>query len=439
MRVASRDKSFFDELTRHAKDQLGRQQQVSTFSVLAAAAATAGDLKTASNYVLEAAAADPTQNSTLGSIYTVAAKDRSAADDLVVAYIDRLKGLQLSGAALSRVYFFLGEAILPDPYRAKMLGPDIPPAEPDAIRAYIAYVIESGTELLQREPGSATSLQWGLLWAWQGVQRYAPDLTTAYLQLEASARAMGARFPIPSTIPPPASPYSYVEARDQALGSRSASDIIRAVSAATLADEFKEARRLLDLLPPGTQRDEQTEEVNYREAMSDIRSGEIYAAEHLARKLAKPHHLVAAYSGLVKAGVKKDDQYYATSLSSEAIKRLKQTADKQDLPWMIGTFATTLAPVDEILALGLFEDLVDAANHAGLDTSVGYPGFNVAVFTAMLPKYRDRMCDEANRLKDRLQRVAALAVVYRWDVEQIRKSGGRDKPSKGQVAKSPSK
>src|SRR5215831_80772 len=111
MRVASRDKSLFEQMTKYAREQLGREQEVSTASGFAGAAAMAGDLNTASKYVLQAADADPTQNSTLWSIYNIAVKDRGAADALIIGYINRVKGLELSGTALSRVYSFLGQAI----------------------------------------------------------------------------------------------------------------------------------------------------------------------------------------------------------------------------------------------------------------------------------------------------------------------------------------
>jgi hypothetical protein len=437
MRLASRDKAFFDKMSRYAKEQLGRSQQVSTSAALADAASVAGDFKTASKYVLTAADADPTQISTLGSISTIAAKDRDAADELVAVYIDRLRGLRLSGTALSRVYGFLGEAILPDPYRLTMLGVQIPPAGADTVRLYVSYVIESGNDLLKRSPSSVANLYLGLKWAWQGVQEYAPDLATPYLQLEALARAAGATFVMPSTAPLLTNPHSLLETGSRTLDVHSSTDIIRAASTAVMAGEFKEARRLLDLLPVGTERDQQIEDLNYREGISDVKKGELYDAEQLARKLFRPYHILAVYSGLVKARVKKGEGDWATSLSGEAIKRLKQTAERQDLPWMIGTFASTIAPVDEMLALGLFEDLVDAANHAGLDTSVGYPGFNVSVFTVMLPHYHERMSEDASSLKDRLQRVAALAAVYRWDVENLKAAADHSERDKAAKAKTP--
>jgi len=78
---------------------------------------------------------------------------------------------------------------------------------------------------------------------------------------------------------------------------------------------------------------------------------------------------------------------------------------------------------------------VDSANHAGIDTSLGYPGFDVNVFTVMLPRYRERMRDDANSPKDRLQRVAALGVLYRWEGEQLRRAGDNGKPPKNDEAK----
>jgi hypothetical protein len=435
MRVASRDKPFFDQMTKYAKEQLGRAQQVATSAALALGPAMAGDVQTASKYVLDAADADPTQIFTLGSIHAIAIKDRAAADALTMAYIDRLRSLQLSGTALSRVYGFLGEAILPDPYYMKAAGVEIPPAGPEAIRAYISFVLESGTGLLQQSPDSVANLYLGLRWAWQAVQQYAPDLAAPYLQLESLARAAGGRFIMPSTTSPPASPEGYVEARGKALDSRSRSDIILAISAAMFAGEFKEARRLLDLLPAGDDRDQQAEELNYREAMSQIKSGEDYEAEQLARKLTTASHIWSVYAGLVKGSIKKQDHLWAGSLSREALKRLKQKADKSDVPRMIAQFATMIAPTDDVLALDLLGELVDSANHAGIDTSVGYPGFDVSVFTIMMPKYGYRMRDEANNLKDRLQRVAVLGALYHWEADQIRKAGDITKPPKSAEAK----
>lgn len=419
--IASRDKTFFEQMTNLAREELGRQQAVTTFSSLAAAAIAASDVKTASDYVLKVAEADPTQISTMGTILDIATRDRELADKLILAYIEELTSVALTRNNAMRVCWFLRELVFTDQGFRMMTGMQIPPTTDTAIKAYLNYVIESLTQLEQRDPGSGAYFRGELLWTWVPIQRYAPELAPAFLELERVSRISGRHETLPTRLPNETSADGYEGIRKKALDTKSPAELDAAIGYALGADDFQQARRLLDLLPDGDLHSRRAEDINRFEAISLVRRDELVEARRLAERLTKPISIKSIYTAIIGRCVAKKDNDCAYSLTYDLVKRLKRTASKDALPRMISELIKSIMPVNEGLALELFPEFVDLANHAEMDTSDGYVDFDVDVFALLALKNESRMRDVANALQDRSQRVAALATIYRCRADDLKK------------------
>src|SRR5882672_3752083 len=165
LEIASRDKAFREELAQFSERKLGKLETHQLYSDLAAKSLAAGDNETASDYVLKAIDADPTMLNVGATIFELAARDRKAADNLIVQYIERLRlfPVSQSNGSADRTYMFLRDLVTNNNrmYLA-LIGKNVSskdlqtqPPGPIVMRAYVSYVIESLGALEQREPGSA--------------------------------------------------------------------------------------------------------------------------------------------------------------------------------------------------------------------------------------------------------------------------------------------
>src|SRR6266404_925047 len=96
LQVAGRDKVFVAELVKSGTDQLGHYETHMEYASLASEALTQGDKDDAGSYILEAIDADPTQIGVLSAIQELATKDRTAADSIILQYLQRLSATSLS-------------------------------------------------------------------------------------------------------------------------------------------------------------------------------------------------------------------------------------------------------------------------------------------------------------------------------------------------------
>jgi hypothetical protein len=95
MDVARRDKPFADELVQALTEKLGPSEGHQTFASLAGEAINQGDIDAGSKYIRRAIDADPTLVNASTEIGRLAIKDRAAADQAIVEYIDRLRSVSL--------------------------------------------------------------------------------------------------------------------------------------------------------------------------------------------------------------------------------------------------------------------------------------------------------------------------------------------------------
>lgn len=115
LEIARRDKNFVDQLLRTGAERLGRQKENYMYADLASKSFVAGDNEVAGNYILRAMEAEPTIINAGFVILDIAARDRAAADKLILKYIELLKAIPLSQAngSASRIYLLLRNLVFP--------------------------------------------------------------------------------------------------------------------------------------------------------------------------------------------------------------------------------------------------------------------------------------------------------------------------------------
>ena len=421
--VARRDKAFADQLVKWAGEQLGKMQQQGMYSKLADWSLKSEDLEAASQYAWQAIEAEPTQLS--GNILNMALKDRDAADRLIIKYIDLLKTIQISRNSAIRIYLGLNFAVFPNSFTSITAeSRPVPPAGPQVVKAYLSYVIESLANLEQREPGSVIALRNHLLQLWPLVQEYAPDLISPFSQLAVMSRTQGQDVDLPTVSFEETRKAIYDQSLSKAHKTNTPEDIEKALRSAILYKDFDEARRLMTLLEDERLREKFAEDLNLNEAISLTRKGDMIGAQRLAQKLTLPQSILRVYPGIINLCASEKDMICALSLANEAVKRLKRFSERPELPRVYGELASSLAPIDQTMALELLDEMVRAANRVPIGTDNGYPGFNVNVFTVLASAHEERVGLAAKSLSDRLQRIASLAAIYEWKAEQLNRQEG---------------
>ena len=416
--IARQDKDFAERLTQKVGQELGPTEEVRMYGALVARAIQSGDTKAATTYARRAIETDPTQLVAGLSILEIASTDRELADKLIVDYINRLRSFPLSQDNAVRIYIGLRFAVSPN----SNLDPNqrqIAPAGPTATRAYLSYVIESLTTLESREPGSAASLRSYLLSIWPLMNQYAPDLIGQFLTVEKVSRGSDENAPFPTASQEERGRATYEERLKNAYKNRNQKDIAEAVNHALGRQDFSEARKLIDLFSDEKMKTQYLEELNTRESIALARDDEIAPAEGIARRLQTPKSILRAYPVIISKCVARKNSSCVTGLSYEAIKRLKWADDQSNLPRTFAELTKSVAPADAALAFEILDEMVKAANKSNVNTDNGNVGFDVEVFAVLASRDENRTRQTAGMLEDRLQRIVALAAIYRWKLSEI--------------------
>lgn len=435
--IARRDKSFADKLARLGAEQLGKYEKHFRYARLATDAIGEGDKDAAGRFILQSIKADPTQITAGFVILDLAAQDRPAADRLIIQYIERLRTFPLSLANQSalRTYYILRQLVFPSP-NGDRLHRQIPPASPVVIRAYVSYIVESIGQMEQREPGSAGRLRGFLLGVWLPLRQYAPELTGAFLELERISKRPGESASLPQVSSDEAFRIREEERVKKALDSGQPDELT--IHFAISQGDFDKARKMLDKLADGPQKTDHTETVNMREAISLATKGDILEAQRLAERLNKAASILQVYPVIIGKCVVNKDQSCATVSVYQAIKQLKSADTLSPMPpagipspvvatsreldpvlSSLSKLAKAVAPVNEILALEVLDEMVLAANRSQIDTGQGRTGFDVDVFSMLASKNELRARQAAETLKDPLRQIVALATIYQWKAEEL--------------------
>jgi hypothetical protein len=445
LEIASRDKAFREELAQLSERKLGKLETHQLYSDLAAKSVAASDNETASDYVLKAIDADPTMLNVGATIFEIAARDRKAADALILQYIGRLRLFPVSqsnGSAL-RTYMFLRDLVTNNNrmYLA-LVGKSVSskdlqtqPPSPIVMRAYVSYVIESLGALEQREPGSTMRFRGTLLSTWVPLNQYAPEFLGPFFQLEKLSRGPGEDASLPTAGDSESGGVDTYEQRvKKALESDRPDDVT--INIAIGRGDFDKARKMIDKLPDDSHKSQLIENVNAPEAVALAEKGELGLAIVLAERLNRAASILQVYPVLLKKCLSAENKWRATPLVYQAIKQLKkadtaalspppgmpETAKGPDpIPLSLSKLAKSVAVVDETLALAVLDETVIAVNKSSVDSSEGRIGFDLDVFNQLAPKNESRVHQAAEDLTDHFRQIVALAAIKQWKASELEK------------------
>lgn len=439
--VARRDPKLAQELVHLGEQTQDAYETHLKYSSLALQTLQNGDTQGAASYLNQAITADPTQATAPTSILRIAERDPKLADSLILQYIERLRSFPLSSANQSamRVFITLHNLIF------RPLSPDIkaPPPGPEVMRAYVSYMLDSLSQLEQSEPGYLARYSGQLLMVWPVLQRYAPEMTAQFMSLEQLTTG-GSRntSPLPTweSFSNDKNEAKDYEARlKEALDSDQPNDLI--INRAISRGDFSKARKLIDKLPDGTQKNQLTEMVNAQEALFFLKKDDLIEARRVAEKLKYASSILEVYPALIGKCVNGKDQTCASNLMLQAIKQLKSsettpptpptgipasvfTTSQESDPILEGMAKLTLAilPLSDDLALLGLDETVVAANNSQVDTGPGRAGFDVSIFKKLAPKNELHVETEAESLKDPLRQILALASIDQWKADELKKA-----------------
>lgn len=465
MSVADPDREFTLELIGVVGREMGAQQETMQYSRLAGSALREGRVEEAAGYILKSSEADPTFMNTGLGISELAARDRAAADRLVVQYIARLRSLPVTTfiearGSLARAMLSLKAAMLPEQFAFFRTpgAPNGPPAGRQAFRAYFSFVLDLYTGMEQARPGSsfgAAGVE--LTTMWPQIKQHAPDLIVPFQQLEAASRRPGAAAP---QYPPPNINDSYERRHEEqvklALKTKDQSNLDFLINRSLSRKDFDDARKLLDIMTDDARRARLAEEADCRESVALAEAGDTARAERLARQLTTPNTILRAYPPLVRRLASNKETSSASLLALEAVARLRRSAesgagDDTYVPAALASVAGSLRvykqsrallamselalavlPASEQAAFDALEALVATANKAPITSESGNPNFNAEVFAKLSASDAGRVRSAASRLEDRLQRIAALAAACRAEARALEERAKAPKSSEEQ-------
>jgi hypothetical protein len=457
--IAARDREFARELDETAARELGRVEEAQRETATAIAAADEGRLEEAGQLTLRAAEAEPTLVNVGDAINHVAARDRAAADRLILAYVERLRRLPLSvfterNQANVRLLLSFASMLHPDgsPFSRPPTTP--PPPGREAVRAYVSFLVETMTRI-EQEHGDLSQMHVFIPIVWPDMMQRAPEFAGQLAALELASRRQGQGAPPLYTQAEVETAYDpdrkYEERLKSARQTKDPLALEVAASSAMGRNDFEEARKLIALLKDGETKTQLTENANTRESLYLLGAGDLAGAERLARQLNGVASIIQAFPPLVRRLAQDGDAGRAALLADEAGRRLRAAAERSNsndnfVPSLLAPMAgairiykqsralegmsevalavETVAPA---AALDLLDALADTAVKARITSELGNANFNPEAFARLSARDASRVRSTAARLEDRLQRIAALAAVYRAEAEQLEKEAAEKK------------
>lgn len=453
MSIASRDKAFAEELAQTGAKKLGRSEEHERYSELASSAVERGDKETAARYIRQAFDAEPTQFDMGLPINDLAARDRAAADKVIIEYIERLGSVPLShgDGGWGRVMLMLSMLMRPSPAFAETRGREIPPAGPAAVRAYLGYMLNLMAQEEQARPGSIKARRGLLLSLWPMARQHAPELTGRFRELELLSRSPGEEV----SWPPPDAAAAHRRQQKERLknlldGKEPDAEVI-----SLLIDrgEFAGARKLLDKLADGPQKTDLANKLDAKESVALTKTGDTAAAQALAARLTKATYILQAYPAIIEKCLAGKDKPCATNMVYQAIRQLKQAdvtppvlppgvptsalAGGEEFDPVLSSLcqlAQLILPADASLASEALSEMVAVANASRVDTGLGRAGFDAEVFRKIAQKDEMHARQSAMSLKDPLRQVVSLAALYRWKAEEMGAKAAAAPPKKADAA-----
>ena len=436
--VARRDKAFADELILESSKNVSKDDRQMMYAQLARLALDEGDNGAASRSIEDTMQVDPSQIVFVDLVNDLAMKDREAADKLIIQCIANLSKMQ-SNLVIERSdmvlrWLIFPNSFFPDPNK------QVPPPGPQAMRAYVSFVIDSLAAQEQRDPGSLKRTRSLLLSAWLPLNKYASELKERFLQLEALSRTPGKDASLPTQSYEEIDKEKFRKQDSEALNSNQPADM--SITSAITREEFDTARKLIDKLPDGAKKSAFVEQVNVKEAVSLARKGELVRAQGLAERLTRLTSMLEVYPLIVQGYAKEKNSPGASATVQQAMQQLKKadtkpastpffempvasaptSAEVDPLLASLGKLAQAILPVDSLLASEVVDEMVTRANASSIDTTQGRTGIDSQIFSRLASRDETRARTAAESFKDRLRRIVALAAIYQWKAKELGKS-----------------
>ena len=435
--VARRDKTFADELISESSTNVTKDDRQMMYAQMARLALDEGDNGAASRAIEDSIHVDPTQIVFVDLVNDLAAKNRDAADKLIIQCLANLSTMQpnpdIGRTAMVLRWLIFPNSFFPDPNK------QIPAPGAQAMRAYVTYVIDSLAAQEQREPGSLKRTRSLLLSAWLPLNKYAPELKEKFLQLDAVSRTPGKDASLPTQTYEEIDKENFRKQDRDALNSNEPADM--SVTSAITREEFDTARKLIDKLPDGAKKSAFVEQVNAREAVSLARKGDLLRAQSLAERLTRLNSMLAVYPLIVQGYAKDRNSAAASATVQQAIQQLKKadtkpastlffempasdaptSAEVDPLLSSLGKLAQAILPIDSLLASEVVDEMVTRANASSIDTTQGRTGIDSHIFSTLAARDEIRARTAAENFKDRLRRIVALAAIYQWKAKSLDK------------------
>lgn len=450
LKLAARDPALAAELSAAAGRELGVVQEGESYALLAGDAAGAGRLGEAADYVRRAIEVEPTLFGIGSAVNSIGARDRAAADRLILEYIEHLRRLPLSvfsepNRMAPLLPIALSAMLRPAEFQF-FIAAQAPPAGREAVRAYINFIFDT-TARIEQAGGDIKRMHLFITLLWPHLAEHAPELSGQFVALERATRRPGQKPPSFNTFASmkEADEKRYEERIKTARQTKDQLDLEVAVTAASGHDDFEEARRLLSMMKDSPLKSQLAEQVDLKESLALTKRGELAPAEKLARKLTNPSHVLQAFPPLIRAHARAKNNAAATYLTTVAVRQLREIEEGKSAQadytptllapvaasirvfkqprtlWAMSELALAVAPADEQAALDTLDALVETAARARIESENGSPSFNLEVFNKLAAANAPRARAAASRFGDRLQRISAAAAVIRARTDAISK------------------
>lgn len=457
--IAARDRQFARELSETEARELGKVEEVQRETAMAVEAADEGRLEEAKELIARAAEAEPTLINVGATINQLALRDRALADRVALDYIERLRRLPLEvftthNQTSLRLSLSFAWLLRPDNFPFPD-GKTAQPAGREVVRAYISFIVDTMTRI-EQTGGDLTPMHSFAALAWANMMQYAPEMAAQLGALERASRRPGQSAPPLKTFAEIKTEYDpskqYEERLKMARQTKDPLQLEMAASIAMQRKEFEEARKLIALMNDGETKLKLVEQVNLKESLHLLGAGDPAGAERLARQLNNVASIQQAFPPLIRRLAKDGDAGRAALLADEAGRRMRASAERSNsndnfIPTLLAPVAGSIQlykqtralealsevalavePIAPQSALDLLDTLAETAAKARVTSEHGNPNFNPEVFARLSARDPGRVRSTAARLEDRLQRIAALAAIYRGEAEQLEKSAKKHAP-----------
>ncbi|MGI8669051.1 MAG: hypothetical protein ACR2J3_04285 [Aridibacter sp.] len=420
LEIARRDAEFAKELTKISEKELGEIEKAETYNSLAVKSIKDGKINDAKDFINQAIQIDPTQQ--IGwSIMQLAAENRETADELVLQYIQTLRTTPLSAESFFQAISSLQMAVFPQPLFDFGRNRQIPNSSPAVIKTFLQMILEKMTAFEKNQPGSMSEHRADLSSLWIPLNRYAPELLDNWHWLEQITRGSG-KSPIDQSLEsqPKKDQDQYKEKVEEALESKEINALSQAIREAVYRNDFKTARKVLDVIEDEEIKNKALDFINSSEAIWLVKKGEISEAGKLAEKLKYSRYILKTFPIIIEKCVELKEQNCAYNFSNEAIGFLKRNKTEEIPSYFFSSLIKSVYKLDNAMAFSILEEMLKVYNNRKKAEGINL-GFDDEIFKLLAEKDEARTFQLAESFTDDFPRIISLAQIYKWKSKRILK------------------